>query len=115
MSQSNDISQIRNLIFGETIDEINARFNTLEDGLQRLEERLNSILERLEHTASASDENLKALEERMARNQAETGKQIEAVMKQLDELNRIKTGRDDLAALLAETARKLQTSTKAKD
>ncbi len=113
MSKSNDISQIRNLIFGETIDEINNKFRQIESGIADINTRIAALEKELSGTQSQGEkkaadlyEEIKDSRSRMEDNLRELKKEL---LTRIETVEQDKTNRQTLAALFDQMASELKT------
>ncbi|HHM01581.1 MAG TPA: hypothetical protein ENJ15_01100 [Caldithrix abyssi] len=116
MSNSNDISQIRNLIFGETIDEINSKFNQIESGIADINARISALEKELSGTQSRGEEKAAVLLEEIRGTRSQMSEQLSTLKKDLlsriEKMEQSKTNRQALAALFDRMAAELKTDGK---
>ncbi len=114
MSNSNDISQIRNLIFGTEMDKINTHFTELEARLAQMDQRLEQITTRIGNDKSEAQQSAQHLENSLNTAMSAIKGQVDALKKELierlDKLQSDKTARDELADLFTDLAKRLNNS-----
>ena len=110
MSNSNDISQIRNLIFGEELDKINAQFKQFDARFKQVEQLLDQITNRIHENKSHAQQ----LEESINTAENALKEQVDAlkndIIDRLEKLQSEKTARDELAVMFTDLANRLNNS-----
>ncbi len=113
MSNSNDISQIRNLIFGETIDEINNKFRQVESGITDINTRIAALEKELSGTQSQGEKKAADLfgeiKETRSRMEESLGALKKDLLSRIEAMEQSKTNREALAALFDRMATELKT------
>jgi len=114
MSNSNDISQIRDLIFGTEMDKIDAHFKELEARFTQMDQRLEQITARIGDDRSEARQSAQHLEEAINGAISTMKKQVDTLKKELierlDTLQTDKTARIELAEMFTELAERLNNS-----
>lgn len=114
MSEANDISQIRSLIFGETISEYNKRFEALTQSIDSVNSKLDQFIADQQKLKQEQDKGAQSLGDNIASSVANIEQAITALKDEInnkfDKMHSDKTGREDLSALLGEMADKLSNS-----
>lgn len=115
MSNTNDISQIRQLIFGEEMAKFADRFKTLDDRLAKMDEQVRQIVSQM----AADQENNQTVSKNLGNNlekaMASIENQIKALkdelVSRLETLQDSKAARNDLAKMFTNLATQLKDNT----
>ena len=110
MSNTNDISQIRNLIFGETIQGIDQRFEKLDNNVSDINKKLDQFLTQLSGVKSNRQNESKQLDESLKGINEQIGDLKNDVLQKLNSLEMSKAERMDLAKIFSEVSEKLSNS-----
>ncbi len=112
MSNTNDISQIRQLIFGEEMAKFADRFKTLDDRFAKMDEQVRQILSQMavdrENNQSASKNLGNNLEKAMASIENQVTALKDELVSRLETLQDSKAARNDLAKMFSNLATQLK-------
>jgi len=111
MNKSNDISQIRNLIFGEEMDKIDSHFKEIDDHLSKLGKRMDEMTARINDDKKSANETAQTIEGQLKNAVSDIQKQIETMQAELtrrmDALQLSTAARTELAEMFSQFADRL--------
>ncbi|KAA3615068.1 MAG: hypothetical protein D8M58_11490 [Calditrichaeota bacterium] len=107
MSKSNDISQIRNLIFGETIKSFDEKFAKVDSEISSINKKLDQFLEQLSSEKSERQNGANQIDETLKNVNSQIQEMQKTLMDKLNTLEDSKTANVDLAKIFSDLAAQL--------
>jgi chromosome segregation ATPase len=107
MSNSNDISQIRNLIFGETIKSFEGRFASMDNEVAEINKKLDKLLAQLSGEKSERQNESKQLDGSLKDLNAHINDLKTELLEKLNSLEDSKAARLDLAKIFSDVSAQL--------
>jgi len=108
MSNTNDISQIRNLIFGETIKGFDERFEKLDNEISNINNKLDQFLAQLSGEKSDRQNDSKQIDDSLKGVNSQIVDLKNDLLNKLNSLEASKAANMDLAKIFSEVSDRLR-------